>query len=418
MSVFSEMELSEFYARWNPEDEETFKNMIAELSESVLKKLNTTHTVKPRRAPVESSRRCFARKWGGGVGTQCGFARMGDSDYCKTCAAKAAVTRQPCCFAEGKQCGLHWGDTREEVPFRAEDGSIAIVWKSSEIKEKIIEAMNAGAGYHPSSKEGKSGKTSPPRIAGKKTKKAKTASVRGKNAFLFFVGDGNRSKFMQLLKDFYAHTGKHPNTTFRYLVECDLDLDAAKTMFDDKVDGDEWNEMIRDNSWESNGDFDKELRGTLITGPTSKLAGAVWNNLSDEEKSPYEKMAKEDKAKKLAAALAKETDVETSEILETDTPVKKKTKKTKKTKKSKKERRADAAQKAAALAQAAAAAALAAEDSDDETDDETDDESGVDVEEQTLANGKKVLKDECGTCYDPETNHELGMWDEDTNTVV
>jgi len=89
------------------------------------------------------------------------------SDYCKTCGKKAEETCVPCSFTEdGEKTGLHWGDIRDEVPFLAPNGTVAIVWKGPEIRAKIIAAMEDGATYHPSSGEGKKGKTSPP----KKTK--------------------------------------------------------------------------------------------------------------------------------------------------------------------------------------------------------------------------------------------------------
>ena len=410
MATFSEQEIQNFFTEHgaSAKTSEDFTEMFHALEELI----KTRHGVKARRV-VDSAERCYARSWSGGKGGQCGSKRVDGSDYCKRCAKKADETCVPCSFTEdGKKTGLHFGDIREEVPFLSPSGTVAIVWNESEVRAKIIAAMEDGATYHKFSSEGKKGKTSPPRIAGQKkkvTKDKKKTSSRGKNAFLFFLGDGNRAKFKEVLIAFYKHTGKHPNATLSFLVENDLDLAAAKSDFDAKVGGDEWNAMIESASWENDADFSKELKGTLITGPTSKLGGLVWNSLSDEKKAPYQKMAKDEKAKKIAA-------MENMDDSASDSDDEKMVKKVvKKTKKTKKERRALAAQKAAALAAAAAAAALAAEDAESSDEDSGDE---LDVEEINLADGTTVLKDDDGMCYNPATSEELGTWDEETNSIA
>ena len=403
MATFSSAEIQNFWTM-HGESAKTGED-FAEMFHALEELIKTRHGVKARRV-VASGERCYARSWSCGKGDQCGRARLSGSDYCKTCGKKAEETCVPCSFTEdGKKTGLHFGDMREEVPFLSKDGTVALVWKDPEIRAKIIAAMEEGATYNKFTNEGKKGKTSPPRIAGEKkaSSSKKKKSVRGKNAFLFFLGDGNRAKFKELLIAFYKHTGKHPNATLSFLVKNDLDLVAAKSDFDAKVGGDEWDAMIAAASWENDADFSKELKGTLITGPTSKLGGLVWNSMSDDEKAPYQTMAKEEKAAKMAA-------MEALEVVE------KVTKKTKKTKKSKKERRAVAAQKAAALAAAAAAAALAAEDA--ESSDEEDSGDELDVEEIVLADGTTVLKDDDGICYNKDTSEELGNWDEESNSVA
>ena len=110
----------------------------------------------PRRV-VDSAERCYARSWSGGKGGQCGSKRVDGSDYCTRHLKQAEVTYVPCSFTEDgkRRTGLHFGDIRDEVQWRAPDGTVAIVWDVPEIRAEIIAAMDAGATYHPSSGEGK-----------------------------------------------------------------------------------------------------------------------------------------------------------------------------------------------------------------------------------------------------------------------
>ena len=459
MATFSSEEIQNFFTKHATFQDGVGKMTAGDLEEAFLdleQLVKTRHGVKARRV-VDSAERCYARSWSGGKGGQCGSKRVDGSDYCKRCAKKADETCVPCSFTEdGKKTGLHFGDIREEVPFLSPSGAVALVWKDDVVRAKIIAAMEDGATYHKFTGEGKKGKTSLPRIPGQKKAVEKKKSVRGKNAFLFFLGDGNRAKFKEVLIAFYKHTGKHPNATLSFLVENDLDLAAAKSDFDAKVGGDEWNAMIESASWENDADFSKELKGGLITGPTSKLGGLVWNSMSDDEKAPYQKMAKEEKAKKIAAleGVCGKSGEETLVVKNSPKMKTTKLKMKKTTKKSKpliKRPTALAAEEDAGATTTERILALVEQEFERLCVKEARLKTDVDnmsvaleglcaqlaqtttsadhmrsaltrswdheVEKIVLADGVTVFKDEDGKCY-LEDGDEMGMWDSLLNTVV
>ena len=264
--------------------------------------------------------RCGARVWSGfnemlgkqqaGHGAQCGKSKT-NGKFCKNHAKQAAITCEPCSYwtatddlpvkvKVGDKKGLFWGEWASEFPFMAADGKgVAIVWQRDNVKTAIALKMTEGVGYHPNTKEFKSGKTAPPRLAGtKKAKKAKTVprkttKRRAKKAIHRWMKDGNRTKISAAIKGLAKVTGKYPTATFHLLVAENMDVAAATKKFE-TYGGAGWKSFCGENDFAVEkhgvnelGDFEGTLTQGMILGLTSKMCHILWKQLSDSDKQSY-----------------------------------------------------------------------------------------------------------------------------------
>ena len=293
--------------------------------------------------------RCGARVWSGfnemlgkqqaGHGAQCGKSKT-NGKFCKNHAKQAAITCEPCSYwtatddlpakaKVGDKKGLFCGEWADDFPFMAADGKgVAIVWQRDNVKTAIALKMTEGVGYHPNTKEFKSGKTAPPRLAGtKKAKKAKTVprkttKRRAKKAIHRWMKDGNRTKISAAIKGLAKVTGKYPTATFHLLVSENMDVAAATKKF--KTYGDAgWKSFCGENDFAVEkhgvnelGDFEGTLTQGMILGLTSKMCHILWKQLSDSDKQSYVD-AEAQEVIEIASMVSAEVDATPKEIDET-----------------------------------------------------------------------------------------------------
>jgi hypothetical protein len=320
----------------------------------------------PPLVELDDADRCGARVWSGwneakgemkcGWGSRCAKPSAGGGEYCMTCKKKADVTREACQFWEegdelpkgakvGKAKGLFYGSWGGEYPILGKNGkTIAIVWKNPAAVTRTIALMEGGATYHPYTKEGKAGKTTPPRLAankksGKKGKKGVgPRRERPKGAFDYWR-KVNGSVVRTAIKEMFARTGKFPNRTLSLLCEHSLNVDAAFAAYGG-ISAEDWELFCDENPLPArySGDADKlgnftgKLTNGMILGTTSKLCHDVWRKLSaprGEEESddefaarksatqPYEEAEKEAKS---AAPVVAEKAKKAKKAKKTKTP--------------------------------------------------------------------------------------------------
>jgi len=293
--------------------------------------------------------RCGARVWSGfnemlgkqqaGHGAQCGKSKT-NGKFCKNHAKQAAITCEPCSYwtatddlpvkaKVGDKKGLFCGEWASDFPFMAADGKgVAIVWQRDNVKTAIALKMTEGVGYHPNTKEFKSGKTAPPRLAGtKKAKKAKTVPQkttkrRAKKAIHRWMKDGNRTKISAAIKGLAKVTRKYPTATFHLLVSENMDVAAATKKF--KTYGDAgWKSFCGENDFAVEkhgvnelGDFEGTLTQGMILGLTSKMCHILWKQLSDSDKQSYVD-AEAQEVIEIASMVSAEVDATPEEIVET-----------------------------------------------------------------------------------------------------
>ena len=293
--------------------------------------------------------RCGARVWSGfnemlgkqqaGHGAQCGKSKT-NGKFCKNHAKQAAITCEPCSYwtatddlpvkaKVGDKKGLFCGEWTDDFPFMAADGKgVAIVWQRDNVKTAIALKMTEGVGYHPNTKEFKSGKTAPPRLAGtKKAKKAKTVPQkttkrRAKKAIHRWMKDGNRTKISAAIKGLAKVTRKYPTATFHLLVSENMDVAAATKKF--KTYGDAgWKSFCGENDFAVEkhgvnelGDFEGTLTQGMILGLTSKMCHILWKQLSDSDKQSYVD-AEAQEVIEIASMVSAEVDATPEEIVET-----------------------------------------------------------------------------------------------------
>jgi hypothetical protein len=283
--------------------------------------------------PVSEENQCMARKWNGGDGGQCTKCKIKDSDFCKACAKKNAICSEPASYNEdGSHTGLFWGRIDNSLPIMAADGKgVAIMWKMEDVKDSIRETLSDGGQWHPfcthppcrtrdwdakpittmTSVKKKSAKSKSKKSKSKKEKKKRT-----KNGFLFFMGD-TRAQIKVNLEEFISKTGMVPLVAVHFLTESENDCDTAisncnklakkKTFF---------KKMLERLEIEGEGKVAEDfvLKGRTAMGPIAKLGGAIWSNMSDENKAPFQKMAADAKE----AAHAEASDVEVSTEMSDD----------------------------------------------------------------------------------------------------
>ena len=337
---------------------------------------------------VEAEDRCMARVWGGGCGTQCKSAKCDGSDYCKRCSKLAAVTTQPLSFDEnGKHIGLFWGRIDQPQP-HFNDGQLVCQWKNEESKAIVAAALKEGKTFHPFSGEAKK-KNRKPSSGTKKARKGKKATKksiasgvkRAKNAYMFFLGEKRAAVRAELV--------------------------------------------------------DQSEDGKVAVSEVAKKVGEMWKAMDETARAPYTKLAEEAKAAREAeiqklleeASNASETsdsasidDASIEEESAFAAPAKATTKVPAVVE--------DNEITKIAFSGIDGASVDGQEDEEESvvsgvTDatgleelDDAEDEDEQEVEEHTLADGKKVLKSDDGTLYDPESFEELGKLNEADNTLV
>jgi len=227
--------------------------------------------------------RCCARVWGSGSGhDQCNITRIEGSRYCKQHTTKSqqrvlngtlvnsgeegygeaeVLGARPCvlCETTHKRVGLFTGDIEDECTAKDAEGRFVVKWNNEETKGEMEDARASGTfEWHPwapghgteavAAKKGSKGsKGSKGGGASKKEKKKpekKAKQVRGKNAYLFYA------------------------SSVREQIMAEVAVGGEKVKQAD----------------------------------VAKRAGAMWKELSQEEKAPFEDAARADKLEKQAAA--------------------------------------------------------------------------------------------------------------------
>lgn len=370
---------------------------------------------------VEDEDRCNARVWSGwnaekkkmvgGYGSRCTRCKIGGGSYCKGCQKKADVTTEPCCFWEegdklakgakvGGKKGLHFGDWGDECPVASTDGKhIAIVWKNPEVLPQIVALMEEGLTYHPiGTKEGRDGKTAPPRIPGKKVAKKSEKKKRGKLAHHYWQ-DQHRSSVKAAIMAMYKRTGKFPDTTTDFLADADLDVDAAVEKFNE-VTTEEWAIRMEENTYkgekhgaDSLGNFVGDLKHSMIIGQIGRLCNIMYHKLSQEGKQPYE-----DARKAAAEEASASTDEDEESGSASGGATKTKTKRKTKSRKKKKVK-------------------VVAPPPPPESEDESEDEDELECSEFIMDDGTKVYVDEEFNAYSVDGD-SLGVVNPETKTYL
>jgi len=288
-------------------------------------------------AELDEASQCEANRWlgwseekgkyVGGIGSRCGRTKSGDGCYCKMHQKQADVSCSPCQFwtEEDKEAGLlppkakvggkkglFYGRHEDGLPFH--DGkNIVIIWNGrSDILAQIHQKMEEGMIYHPFTKEGKTGKTAPPRIPGKKktakksTKTKTKKTKKAKSARHRWMADGNREKVVKAIRAMHKATGKFPTATRQLLLEAGLDVELAVTNLN-KFTTQQWEDFCTDNTFANkkwnidelgncprtftdDGPADgtiSPLKNRMIIGEIQGMLHTIWKNLTKDQQQPY-----------------------------------------------------------------------------------------------------------------------------------
>ena len=228
----------------------------------------TARVRKERVIPAEGDR-CMARTWGSakagneGMGPQCTAKKCG-GDYCKMHAKKAAETETPCQWKDGKKFGLWCGRIDQPLTGQDADGKWNIIWLHPDMKQKMSEAKEAGtfelgpAELKKASKKSGGAKKPREKKAPKEKKEKAPKAPRGKNAYMFYL------------------------ESRRAAIKAQIEAAA-------KAEGASDEEKAK-----------LTAKGSVKVSEVTKVAGAEWKALAADAKAPFEKLAADDKAKKLA----------------------------------------------------------------------------------------------------------------------
>ena len=223
---------------------------------------------KPKAIPAEEDR-CMARTWGSkekgtlGMGPQCTNPKK-CGEYCQTHAKQAAVSEDPCQWKDGKKFGLFCGRIDKPLTGQDADGKWNIIWLHPDMKQKMSEAKEAGTFELGPAELTKAGRKSsgPKKPREKKTpveKKEKAPKApRGKNAFLFYL--------------------ESRRAAIKAQIEAEAKADGASAEAKEKL----------------------TAKGSVKVSEVTKVAGGEWTALAADAKAPFEKLAADDKAQKLA----------------------------------------------------------------------------------------------------------------------
>ena len=226
----------------------------------------TARVRKPKAIPAEGDR-CMARTWGSakagneGMGPQCTHKKCG-GDYCKMHAKKAAESEQPCQWKDGKKFGLFMGRIDQPLTGKDQHGKWQIQWLCPEVKAQMQAEKDAGTfelGENELRGSKSSGPKKPREKKEKKEKKEKAPKApRGKNAYMFYL------------------------ESRRAAIKAQIEAAA-------KAEGASDEEKAK-----------LTAKGSVKVSEVTKVAGAEWKALAADAKAPFEKLAADDKAKKLA----------------------------------------------------------------------------------------------------------------------
>lgn len=230
----------------------------------------TARVRKPKAIPAEDDR-CMARIWGSkekgtlGMGPQCSNPKK-CGEYCQMHAKQAAVSEDPCQWKDGKKFGLWCGRIDKPLTGQDADGKWNIIWLHPDMKQKMSEAKEAGTFELGPAEltKAKAGRKSsgPKKPREKKTpveKKEKAPKApRGKNAFLFYL--------------------ESRRAAIKAQIEAEAKADGASAEAKEKL----------------------TAKGSVKVSEVTKVAGGEWTALAADAKAPFEKLAADDKAQKLA----------------------------------------------------------------------------------------------------------------------
>ena len=227
----------------------------------------TARVRKERVIPAEGDR-CMARTWGSakagnlGMGPQCTAKKCG-GDYCKMHAKKAAESEEPCQMKDGKKWGLFCGRFDKPIQGKDANGKWQIQWLCPEIQQQIAEEKAQGTfelGENELAHKKKSSGPKKPREKKEKKEKAPKApkAPRGKNAYMFYL--------------------ESRRAAIKAQIEAEAKAEGASAEAKEKL----------------------TAKGSVKVSEVTKVAGAEWKALAADAKAPFEKLAADDKAKKLA----------------------------------------------------------------------------------------------------------------------
>ena len=250
--------------------EEQIAGIMKQTADGITKKTGggTARPRKERVIPAEGDR-CMARTWGSkekgneGMGPQCTAKKCG-GDYCKMHAKKAAECETPCQWKDGKKFGLWCGRIDQPLTGQDADGKWNIIWLHPDMKEKMAQEKEAGtfelgpAELKKASKKSRGPKKPREKKAPKEKKEKAPKAPRGKNAYMFYL-ESRRA-------DINAQ------------IEAAAKAEGASAEAKAKL----------------------TAKGSVKVSEVTKVAGAEWKALAADAKAPFEKLAADDKAKKLA----------------------------------------------------------------------------------------------------------------------
>lgn len=226
----------------------------------------TARVRKERVIPAEGDR-CMARTWGSkdkgnlGMGPQCTAKRCG-GEYCRMHAKKAAESEEPCQMKDGKKWGLFCGRFDKPIQGKDANGKWQIQWLCPEIQQQIAEEKANGTFELGENELAHKSSSGPKKPRAKKEKKEKAPKApkapRGKNAYMFYL-ESRRADIKAQIETAAKAEGAS-------------DEEKAKLT----------------------------AKGSVKVSEVTKVAGAEWKALAADAKAPFEKLAADDKAKKLA----------------------------------------------------------------------------------------------------------------------
>ena len=227
----------------------------------------TARVRKERVIPAEDDR-CMARTWGSakagnlGMGPQCTAKRCG-GEYCKMHAKKAAESEEPCQIKDGRKWGLFCGRFDKPIQGKDANGKWQIQWLCPEIQQQIAEEKAQGTfelGENElAHKKKSSGPKKPREKKEKKEKKEKAPKApRGKNAYMFYL--------------------ESRRAAIKAQIEAEAKAEGASAEAKEKL----------------------TAKGSVKVSEVTKVAGGEWTALAADAKAPFEKLAADDKAQKLA----------------------------------------------------------------------------------------------------------------------
>ena len=177
-------------------------------------------------------------------------------------AKKAAESEEPCQMKDGKKWGLFCGRFDKPIQGKDANGKWQIQWLCPEIQQQIAEEKANGTFELGENELAHKSSSGPKKPRAKKEKKEKAPKApkapRGKNAYMFYL-ESRRADIKAQIETAAKAEGAS-------------DEEKAKLT----------------------------AKGSVKVSEVTKVAGAEWKALAADAKAPFEKLAADDKAKKLA----------------------------------------------------------------------------------------------------------------------